>query len=130
MIMKKFLKMMMATVCAVTLCCLVGCGGNSPKAVVEDYFETMQAGKLDEAYVNKHFSKASLAFLRETQQLKSGIKRTNRMGTEIKSFSVKGVEMDGDRAAKVTVVGKKRSGEEREDTVDVVKEDGVWKLNF
>ena len=127
--MKKFLKMMMAAVCAVTLCCLVGCGGNSPKAVVEDYFETMQAGKLDEAYMNKHLSKASLAKFGAFQEMfKATIEMSNMIGKEIESVSVKGVEMDGDKA-KVTVVVKGR-GEEREDTVDVVKEDGVWKLDW
>lgn len=125
--MKKFLKMMMAAFCAMTLCCLVGCGGNSPKAVVEDYFATMREGKLDEAYMQKHCTKAAWEEINALPDMtKMAIAMQNAAGKMIESVTVKGVEENGDKATVTIVV--KVMGEETEDTMDVVKEDGTWKL--
>lgn len=126
--MKKFLKMMMAAFCAMTLCCLVGCGGNSPKAVVEDYFATMREGKMDEAYLQKHFTKAAWEKLNAYPDMtKMAIAMMNTNGKNIESVTVKGVEENGDKATVTVVV--KEMGEETEDTMKLVKEDGTWKFD-
>jgi cellobiose-specific phosphotransferase system component IIA len=113
-------------------------GGNSPKATVEAMFAAMKNGNLDD--MKKYITKSDVALLEAAEKVmvafdpEASKKMKEKMTTEFKdkvkdvTFILKDEKITGDNAtvtAEITQNGKMES-----QNIDLLKEDGVWKVSF
>src|SRR6187549_1735688 len=99
---------------------LVSCGGgDSPKSVAENFLKAMN--KMDYETAKKYGSEDTGRLLDMMSNFTNMMPDSAR---EEKSFEIKEERIDGDKAT-VTYV---QSGEVGEQTLDLVKLDGKWKV--
>jgi len=99
---------------------LVSCGGgDSPKSVAENFLKAMN--KMDYETAKKYGSEDTGRLLDMMSGFANMIPDSAR---QEKSFEIKNEKIDGDKAT-VTYV---QSGEVGEQTLDLVKIDGKWKV--
>ena len=123
-------KLMMLLACACALF-FAGCG-KGPDAVALDYFKTMQAGKLDEAYAKANCTEDTAKLLCAALALgKEEMLKEMKEGFEGVTFKVTDTKIDGDTAV-VTIKAEglkdKKKGKE-EAKVNLKKVDGKWKIH-
>lgn len=113
-------------------------GGNSPKATVDAMFAAMKTGNLDD--MKKYITKSDVAFLEAAEKVMVAFdpdaakKMREKMAAEFKdkvkdvTYVLKDEKITGDNAtltAEITQNGKTES-----QNIDLLKEDGVWKVSF
>lgn len=115
--MKKHLFMLL-TVFSVFL--FTACSSNTPSAVAEKFTTALAKGKIEEA---KKYSTEPTAKLLDMVSSMAG----NKMIQTDFKFTVVSEEINGDLA---TVTYTKGGEENEEDTIDLVKIDGNWKVSM
>jgi hypothetical protein len=97
---------------------------NSPGKVAENFLMAVQ---------DMDFEKAKLYATKESASMLDMLAGFAGMGDEEKPepapITITNEEIDGDKAT-VTYTSKNEDGEETEDTIDLVKEEGEWKVKF
>lgn len=106
---------------------LAGCGGGSPQSTVKEFFRNVEAGKLDDAA--EMFSKATLSGI-SLDKMKQGLQQSTR---EIDSKGgISKIEIVDHKTigevAEVTVKIRYGNDTEEVENLNLVKEDGDWKL--
>ena len=123
-------KLMMLLACACALF-IAGCG-NGPDAVVLDYFKTMQAGKLDEAYAKANCTEDTAKLLCAALALgKEDVNKELKKEMEGVTFKVTDTKIDGDNAVvTIKAEGKKDPKKGKDEAkVNLKKVDGKWKIH-
>jgi hypothetical protein len=118
------IKTMKMSLLAVAVAVIAACGGgsNDPKAVAQHFLDALQ--KQDYAEAKKHATK-------ESEEMLNTLESLAEMGgdaakTEPKKVTISEVKEDGDNATATYTV----EGEDGSQTLDLVKVDGDWKVEF
>ena len=116
---------------AIALCAtlmLAACGGGSPEAVAEKFQKAMVSGDFDKAA--SYATKASAPMLKTMGSMLTGT-MLDEFKEQVKGAKIRVVssEIDGDTAT-VTMEVTNADGETEEETCNLVKEDGEWKVGF
>ena len=117
------IKLVAMMVCACALLGITGCG-NSPDAVALDFMKSIQAGKVDEAYLKANCTEECAKLFGVVL-----VMGKDEMMKEMKDvkFSVKDAKIDGDKAV-VTILQENAKGKE-EAKMNLKKVDGKWKID-
>ena len=138
----KLFKLFAMLACMGAMFCVTGCGANTPEAVVMDFVKTVQAGKIDQAYLEAHFADFKEKMAKRKQELgndqkkvdaemKMVVEMLNEMGKKHgkdAKFSVVESKVDGDKAT-VTVKSEK-DGKEETQKVTVKKINDKWMIDM
>lgn len=132
---------MKKTMILVALCAaaIAGCGPKTPEAVAIKCIELTCQGDFEgvKKYMSKDAIKEQAAAEETTKKLfgaeayekhKKELVETMKKNTEGAKFEKKDVKIDGDKATVVVLVSKKGESKTKEIEVELVKEDGAWKV--
>lgn len=104
--------------------------GNGPEKVVENYLESLKAGKYEKAIDCLDLEKNE----NEKEQIKmlaEKLKQGNEEQGGLKSYEITSVEEkenEGEVRAKVEVTTTYGNGETSDDSYELVKKEGKWKI--
>lgn len=121
----KKVSLLLAVAC---LLCMVSCSKNSPKNVVKTYYSAVQNRQYEEA--TKCFSGLDGEDDSESMQaiagkLKEGVEKADGL----KSYEILSDSLCNDSVAFVRVKYVYGNGEEGESNIEVVKQQGEWKID-
>ena len=127
--------MILAALCAAVL---AGCGPKTPEAVAQKFLETAMTGDMDAAkkYMSKDAVKAldgieAMAMKMDEKKYKEEKEQKKKeMQEKAKGVKIekKDVKVDGDKATVTFKLSKEGEKEAEEEKIDLVKEDGEWKV--
>jgi len=121
--MKKSLVLM---VVALFTMCLVSCGGSSPEAKVEAYYDAVMNEQFDEAVDMLHFKKE---LSEEDKKGFAGLLQAAWAEKKVEDYKITETKIDGDKAV-VNVELKLKDKEKVEnDKARLIKIDGEWVLD-
>jgi ABC-type glycerol-3-phosphate transport system substrate-binding protein len=122
----KTLRNLVIALCAV--CMFAACGGSTPEAVAENFQQAMMDGDFKEAA--KYATKSTAPMLEQAASMLSE-EQLKKMKEETKGvkISVKSSEVKENEAA-VTLETVAADGEADEMVLQLIKEDGSWKVVF
>lgn len=115
--------------CAAALAAiLVGCGGGSPDSVAVDFLSNVRDGKFDAAAKCASKKAAPLISMMSAMGSLGG---SNDVLKEMKgtTFKVLETKVDGDKAT-VKIEAFKNGKSEKAEDIQLVKEDGAWKVDI
>ena len=118
----KILKIVAIAMCACAMFTVTGCKKNTPEAAAIRVLEALRDGKATSEFLKENCTENAAMLFGFV-----GVKASEEMsGTK---FSVVETKIDGDKA-KVTVksIGGKQDG--KDDTFDIKKVDGKWKVDI
>lgn len=111
-----------------------GCGGgDSPSSVVDDYIGALNERDFDKIY---DLTSSSYQESQPKDEFVSGLEAVWIEGSSLEEYEIIEEKVDGDKATvtfKATVLlpgAPEDSSEMSESSVELVKEDGGWKLSF
>lgn len=123
---KKVMKKLVVLTMAAAMFMLAGCSKNTPKGVVNTYYSEMQ---------KKNYDKSAECFMKidgETQSAKAfagKLKESVEESEGLKSYEILSDSICNDTLAFVRTKYVFGNGEEGESNVEVVLQDGEWKIN-
>lgn len=124
--MKRMMRAAALVACVGAMICFAGCGGGSPESVAVKFAERLSA---------QDFEGASKLCTKETGALfvaMGGMMKEDDDFKKLKGakFAVDSCKIDGDSATvKLKCTLKSGEVDEKGDGIDLVKQDGEWKVN-
>lgn len=104
---------------------VTSCSNNSPKVVAEKFLTEMENQNFEEA---KKYADDSM---QQLLTMLNGMPKDNNKKAENVKVKVVRVEENGDKAKAFYIVeGKEVEGESKEQSIDLKKVDGKWKVSF
>lgn len=117
----KLFKLFAMLACMGAMFCVTGCGSNTPEAVVKDFLNTVQAGKLDQAYLESHLAGFTEEMANLKKKLGSDQKKVDAQVKEFVEMLNEGAKKHG-KDAKFSIVESKIDGDKATVTVKFVKD--------